>query len=256
MPVPAPVPQALPKFTETTLGDHMGRVVLSIFTTADGVVDDPQRFTFQFVSADSMRAGLEQLRAADALLLGRITYEGFAASWPSMTDEAGFADRMNSMPKYVVSTTLARAEWNNTTVIKENVAETITKLKAETNGDILIYGSVALVRWLLRNELVDELRLVTYPVVIGGGVRLFEEAGEQKVLRLVGAQTFESGVVVLTYTPTRDKLVGWGHEPEARGGEGYERGGTRPEERSRGPSVSRLGRDDADLLQQLRRKRP
>jgi dihydrofolate reductase len=197
----------------------MGRVVLSIFTTADGVVNDPHRFTFQFVSADSDRFKLDELMAAGALLLGRLTYDGFAAAWPNMTDEAGFADKMNSMPKYVVSTTLARGEWNNTTVIKENVAETITKLTAEVNGDILIYGSVALVRWLLRNELVDELRLVTYPVVIGGGVRLFEE-GEQQVLRLVGAQTFESGVVVLTYTPTRDKLVGWGHEAEAHGGEG------------------------------------
>ncbi|RKR92908.1 dihydrofolate reductase [Micromonospora pisi] len=198
----------------------MGRVVLSIFTTADGVVDDPQRFTFQFVSEDSMRTGLAQLQAADALLLGRVTYEGFAASWPNMTDEAGFADKMNSMPKYVVSTTLDRAQWNNTTVISENVAETITKLKAEVNGDILIYGSVALVRWLLRNELVDELRLVTYPVVMGGGVRLFEEPGEPGVLRLVGAQAFDSGVVVLTYAPTGDKLVGWGQEPGAPVGEG------------------------------------
>ncbi|MFC6022074.1 dihydrofolate reductase family protein [Plantactinospora solaniradicis] len=193
----------------------MGRVVLSIFTTADGVVDDPQRFTFQFVSEDSMRTGLEQLQAADALLLGRVTYEGFAASWPSMTDEAGFADKMNSMPKYVVSTTLKRGEWNNTTVISENVAETIMKLKAEVDGDILIYGSVALVRWLLRNELVDELRLVTYPVVMGGGVRLFEESAEPTVLRLVDTQAFGSGVVVLTYAPSRDALVGWEQESGA-----------------------------------------
>jgi dihydrofolate reductase len=190
----------------------MGRIVLSIFTTADAVVDDPQRFTFQFVSEDSMRTGLEQLQAADALLLGRVTYEGFAAAWPNMTDEAGFADKMNTMPKYVVSTTLKRGEWNNTTVISENVAETITKLKAEVEGDILIYGSVALVRWLLRNNLVDELRLVTYPVVMGGGVRLFEESGEPMVLRLVNAQAFDSGVVVLTYTPSRDHLLGWGQE--------------------------------------------
>ncbi|MEO3922594.1 dihydrofolate reductase family protein [Micromonosporaceae bacterium B7E4] len=197
----------------------MGRIVLSIFTTADGVVDDPQRFTFQFVSEDSMRTGLEQLRAADALLLGRVTYEGFAAAWPNMTDEAGFADKMNDMPKYVVSTTLKRGEWNNTTVISENVAETIAKLKAEVDGDILVYGSVALVRWLLRNELLDELRLVTYPVVMGGGVRLFEESGEPMVLRLVGAQAFDSGVVVLTYTPGRDELVGWGQGPGAPAGE-------------------------------------
>ncbi|PYC75029.1 pyrimidine reductase [Micromonospora arborensis] len=197
----------------------MGRIVLSIFTSADGVVGDPQRFTFQFVSEDSMRTGLAQLRAADALLLGRVTYEGFAASWPTMTDEAGFADKMNTMPKYVVSTTLDRGEWNNTTVISENVAEAIAKLKAEVDGDILVYGSVALVRWLLRNELVDELRLVTYPVVMGGGVRLFAESNEPAVLRLVDAQAFDSGVVVLTYAPTRDKLVGWGQEPEAPGGE-------------------------------------
>ncbi|MEU7799035.1 dihydrofolate reductase family protein [Micromonospora arborensis] len=198
----------------------MGRVVLSIFTSADGVVGDPQRFTFQFVSEDSMRTGLAQLRAADALLLGRVTYEGFAASWPTMTDEAGFADKMNTMPKYVVSTTLDRGEWNNTTVISENAAEAIAKLKAEVDGDILVYGSVALVRWLLRNELVDELRLVTYPVVMGGGVRLFAESNEPAVLRLVDAQAFDSGVVVLTYAPTSDKLVGWGQEPEAPGGEG------------------------------------
>lgn len=196
----------------------MGRIVLSIFTTADGIVDDPQRFTFQFVSEDSMRAGLEQLQAADALLLGRTTYEGFAASWPNMTDEAGFADKMNSMPKYVVSTTLTRAEWNNSTIIRENVAEAITKLKAEVAGDILIYGSVGLVRWLLRNGLLDELRLVTYPVVLGKGVRLFEEEAEPSVLRLVSAQPFDSGVVVLTYAPTEEKLAGWGQEPEASGG--------------------------------------
>ncbi|SIM69865.1 dihydrofolate reductase family protein [Micromonospora cremea] len=197
----------------------MGRVVLSIFTTVDGVVDDPQRFTFQFVSEDSMRTGLEQLRAADALLLGRVTYEGFAASWPDMTDEAGFADKMNSMPKYVVSTTLRRGEWNNTTVISENVAGTITKLKAQVDGDILIYGSVALVRWLLRHELVDELRLVTYPVVMGGGVRLFAESGAT-VLRLVDARAFDSGVVVLTYAPSRGDLLGWEQESETPAADG------------------------------------
>ncbi|MEQ4299838.1 dihydrofolate reductase family protein [Plantactinospora sp. B6F1] len=193
----------------------MGRIVLSIFTTADGIVDEPQRFTFQFVSEDSMQTGLEQLRAADALLLGRVTYQGFAAAWPNMTDEAGFADKMNNMPKYVVSTTLDRAEWNNTTVISENVAETIAKLKVEVDGDILIYGSVGLVRWLLRNDLLDELRLVTYPVVLGGGVRLFEESDEPMVLRLVGVQTFESGVVLSTYTPSQDQLVGSVQDPEA-----------------------------------------
>jgi dihydrofolate reductase len=180
----------------------MGRVVLSMFTTVDGVIEDPHHWTFQFVSEDAMQTGLEQLRAADALLLGRVTYEGFAAAWPNMSDEAGYADRMNSLPKYVVSTTLDKGDWNNTTVIHDNVTDAIAKLKTEVAGDILIFGSAALVRWLLRHDLIDELRLVTYPVVLGTGKRLFDSPTGSTLLQLVDTKAFTSGVVVLTYAPT------------------------------------------------------
>ncbi|MFC4121597.1 dihydrofolate reductase family protein [Nonomuraea zeae] len=185
----------------------MGRVVLSVFTTVDGVIENPHEWTFQFVSPDAMKTGLDQIRAADALLLGRVTYDGFAAAWPGMTDEAGYADRMNSLPKYVVSTTLDKGEWNNTTVIREDPAERIAQLKKEIEGDILIFGSAALVRWLLGERLIDELRLVTYPVVAGKGARLFDESVDTAVLRLTGSQAFSSGVVALTYEPTGDGLL-------------------------------------------------
>ncbi|MET8007585.1 dihydrofolate reductase family protein [Nonomuraea glycinis] len=185
----------------------MGRVVLSVFTTVDGVIENPHEWTFQFVSSDAMKAGLDQIRAADALLLGRITYEGFAAVWPGMTDEAGYADRMNSLPKYVVTTTLDKGEWNNTIVIRDNPAERIEQLKKEIEGDILIFGSAALVRWLLRERLIDELRLVTYPVVAGKGARLFDESVDTTVLRLTGSQAFSSGVLALTYEPTGEGLI-------------------------------------------------
>jgi dihydrofolate reductase len=179
----------------------MGRVVLSVFTTLDGVIENPHEWTFQFAGPDNMKAGLDQIGAADALLLGRVTYDGFAAVWPSMTDEAGYADRMNSLPKYVVTTTLDKGEWNNTTIIRENPADRITQLRREIGGDIL------LVRWLLRERLLDELRLVTYPVVVGKGARLFDESTDTTVLRLTGSQAFSSGVVALTYEPTGEGLV-------------------------------------------------
>ncbi|GAA3587712.1 dihydrofolate reductase family protein [Nonomuraea rosea] len=185
----------------------MGRVVLSVFTTVDGVIENPHEWTFQFVSPDAMAVGLGQIRAADALLLGRVTYDGFAAAWPSMTDEAGYADRMNSLPKYVVTTTLDKGDWNNTTVITENPAQRIAQLKKEIEGDILIFGSAALVRWLLREQLLDELRLVTYPVVAGKGARLFDESVDTTVLRLTGSQAFTSGVVALTYEPTGEGIM-------------------------------------------------
>jgi dihydrofolate reductase len=185
----------------------MGRVVLSIFTTVDGVIENPHEWTFQFVSPDAMKSGLDQIRAADALLLGRVTYDGFAAAWPSMTDEAGYADRMNSLPKYVITTTLDKGDWNNTTVIRDNPAQRIAQLKKEIEGDILIFGSAALVRWLLREQLIDELRLVTYPVVAGKGARLFDESVDTTVLRLTGSQAFSSGVLALTYEPTGEGLM-------------------------------------------------
>lgn len=212
--VPAPDVRTIPQRDDEHISRNtrewstiMGRVVLSVFTSVDGVIENPHEWTFPFISPDAMTVGLDQIRAADALLLGRVTYDGFAAAWPSMTDEAGYADRMNSLPKYVVTTTLDKGEWNNTTVIREDPAQRIAQLKKEIEGDILIFGSAALVRWLLREQLIDELRLVTYPVVIGKGARLFDESVDTRVLRLTGSQAFSSGVVALIYEPTGEGLM-------------------------------------------------
>ncbi|MGW4500596.1 dihydrofolate reductase family protein, partial [Micromonospora sp. NPDC004336] len=179
----------------------MGKLVVSMFTTLDGVIERPERWAFQFASADSMEQGLRQLRDAEALLLGRVTYEGFAASWPSMSDEAGYAEKMNAMPKYAVSTTLDAPTWNNTTVIADDPVARIEKVKAELSGDLLVFGSNALVTRLLPHGVVDEIRLVTAPVVIGDGTRLFAGGDGMASFRLLDATTFQSGVVVLTYAP-------------------------------------------------------
>ncbi|MEN3533915.1 dihydrofolate reductase family protein [Microbispora sp. ZYX-F-249] len=186
----------------------MGRIVLSVFTTLDGIIENPHEWAFGFVSEDSMQAGLDQIRAARALLLGRVTYEGFAASWPSMTDEVGYADAMNTLPKYVVSTTLTEAAWNNSTIIGADAAARIEALKKEVDGDILVFGSAALVRWLLRENLLDEMRLAVYPVLAGRGARLFDDdSAGPATLRLTGTQAFSSGVVLLTYEPTGEGLA-------------------------------------------------
>jgi dihydrofolate reductase len=132
------------------------------------------------------------------MLLGRKTYDGFAAAWPSRTDDVGFADKMNSMPKYVVSSTLDAPEWNNTTVIKGDVAEEVAKLKEQVDGDILVYGSAQLVDTLLENDLVDELRLMVFPVVLGSGRRLFKDDADRSPLQLAETQQMgETAVLTL-----------------------------------------------------------
>jgi dihydrofolate reductase len=128
-----------------------------------------------------------------------VTYQGFAAAWPTVTDEAGFADKMNSMPKYVVSTTLEEAEWNNSTVIKGDVAEEVSKLKQQVDGDILVAGSAQLVNTLMENDLVDELRLMVFPTVLGSGKRLFGDGFDRTNLRLVDSKALDSGILILTY---------------------------------------------------------
>jgi len=141
--------------------------------------------------------------AADALLLGRVTYQHFAAAWPAMTDEGGFADRMNSLPKHVASTTLkGPLEWN-ATLIGSDLAEEVARLKGSGDGEILVFGSRDLVHTLLRHELIDELRLLVFPVVLGSGERLFREGAASTTLRLIEAKTFGSGVVALSYAPAR-----------------------------------------------------
>lgn len=189
----------------------MGRVIASEYVTLDGVMEDPGGaegfehggWSLQFFDEEAAKYAPDQLFASDALLLGRVTYQGFAAAWPSATDEVGFADRMNSLPKFVVSTTLEEPlEWNNSTLIKGNVAEEVSKLKQQLSQDILIYGSGDLVRTLMQHDLIDEYRIWVHPVVLGSGKCLFKE-GINTILRLVETKTFGSGVVVLSYRPAR-----------------------------------------------------
>ena len=183
----------------------MRRIVVSEFVSLDGVVEDP-RWTFRYRSEERERFKLAELAESDALLLGRVTYEGFAEAWPRMNDEAGFADMMNGYPKHLVSTTLEEPlEWNNSTLIKDNVAERIADLKRRDGKDIAVHGSPTLVQTLMRHDLIDELRLMVFPLVLGKGKRLFGEADKTKVMRLVDAKPLgPNGVVVLTYRPARE----------------------------------------------------
>lgn len=185
----------------------MRKVVLSEFLTLDGVMESPDKWSFPFWTDEAGQFKFDELFASDALLLGRVTYQGFAAAWPSVTDEQGFADRMNSLPKYVASTTLEEATWN-ATVIKGDVAEAVAKLKQQPGQDILIYGSGDLVHTLMHHDLIDEYRLMVYPVVVGSGKRLFREGSAAPNLRLVETKTFSSGVVILTYQPAGKEMEG------------------------------------------------
>lgn len=179
----------------------MRKVFATEFLTLDGVMEAPDQWSFQFWSDESGTFKLDELLATDALLLGRVTYEGFAAAWPSMTDEEGFAERMNGLPKYVVSTTLDEVAWNNSHLIKGDVAKEVAALKQQPGQDIAIHGSADLVRTLMQHGLIDEYRLMLFPVVVGKGKRLFRDEGEKTALKLVESKTFASGVVVLTYEP-------------------------------------------------------
>jgi dihydrofolate reductase len=135
----------------------------------------------------------------EAMLLGRVTYEGFAQAWPSRTDDVGFADKMNSMPKYVVSKTLTQTDWNNSTILSGDLAQEVTALKEQDGGDILVAGSVSLVRGLTDLGLVDEYRLMTFPIALGEGKRLFEGITDAATLNLVDVKPLKTGTVILTY---------------------------------------------------------
>ncbi len=185
----------------------MRRIVASEYVSLDGVMESPERWFLKFWNDEMARYAHDQLFASDALLLGRVTYEGFAASWPSMKNEGDFADRMNSLPKFVASTTLEETEWN-ATLIKGDVSEEIAELKQQPGHDLLIYGSGDLVRTLMQHDLIDEYRLWVSPVVVGGGKRLFQDGTARTVLSLVGRRTFSSGVIVLSYQPTRKAGAG------------------------------------------------
>jgi dihydrofolate reductase len=190
----------------------MGKLIVTEFITLDGVIEDPGGsenldrggWAFQFERGDEGdKFKLDETLEAQVQLLGRVTYEGFAAAWPSRTDEVGFADKMNTMPKYVVSSTLQDLTWDNSTLIAGDVAGEVAKLKEQV-GDILVHGSATLVRSLVEQELVDELRLMVFPTVLGGGKRLFGDTGSAKAFRLIEARPVGSdGVVILRYEPAK-----------------------------------------------------
>jgi dihydrofolate reductase len=186
----------------------MGKVVVTEFISLDGVVEDPGGaedyrhggWTFQFDrGADGDKFKLDELMEAEAQLLGRVTYEGFAAAWPKMDDEAGFAKKMNEMPKYVVSSTLEQADWQNTTILSGDPADSVGTLKEEVGGVILIAGSATLVKALIEVDLVDELRLMVFPVLLGQGKRLFPEGEAKHRLQLVEAKTVGEGITLVRY---------------------------------------------------------
>ena len=188
----------------------MRSVIVSEFVSLDGVMEDPS-WTFRFTSEDREAFKFDELAAAGALLLGRVTYEGFAAAWPNMMEQyegpgraelQDYTDMMNGYPKHVASTTLeGPLEWSNSTLIKGDVAEEVFGLKEQIGKDILVFGSADLVNTLMQHDLVDEYRIMVFPTVVGKGKRLFAEGLDTKDLRLVESKTFDSGAVVLTYRP-------------------------------------------------------
>jgi dihydrofolate reductase len=192
--------------------EAVSKIVVSQFVTLDGVFEDPggsesHEHGGWALQIDRGPEGdkfkLDEVMGSDALLLGRVTYEGFAAAWPSQSDEQGFADRMNSLPKFVASTTLSKAEWQNSTVLQGDAADEVTKLKEDSGRDILVAGSRQLVQTLAKHDLVDEYRLLVYPIVLGSGKRLFEESTHTP-LRLRESRSFDSGVVLVSYEPARE----------------------------------------------------
>jgi dihydrofolate reductase len=189
----------------------MGKLVVTEFITLDGVIEDPGGaetfdrggWAFQFERGEEGdKFKLDETLEAEALLLGRVTYDGFAAAWPSRTDEVGFADKMNTMPKYVVSSTLQDLSWNNSTRIDGDVADEVARLKEQVAGDILVAGSATLVQALVEHDLVDELRLMVFPTALGGGKRLFGDSATSKAFQLIESRPVGAdGVVIRRYEP-------------------------------------------------------
>ena len=190
----------------------MGKIIISENISLDGVVQDPtgeEGFRhggwFRQIGGKDREAWakvlLDEALGAEAMLLGRRSHEFFAARWPSRSGD--YADRLNSMPKYVVSSTLEEPKWTNATVLKADVVSEVSKLKEELAGDIVVYGSTQLLHTLMAHDLADELRLMIYPVVVGAGERLFGETSDTKPMRLINTQTVGDGLAFLTYRPVR-----------------------------------------------------
>ncbi len=191
----------------------MRKIIAATFVTLDGVMEAPGRadttlperrgWSEPYMNQEIGMSILDAMQQSGALLLGRKTYQDFAAFWPSMPDEDPFAKIMNSIPKYVVSTTLGKAEWNNSTLIKENVVEEISRLKQQPGKNISITGSGDLINSLMQHDLIDVYQLMLCPVVLGVGKRLFREGSNTKALKLVDTKPFSSGMVLLSYQPER-----------------------------------------------------
>ena len=186
----------------------MGRIVITEFISLDGVIEDPGGsedfryggWSFEFERGDEGdKFKLDETMGSAALLLGRVTYEGFAEAWPQRDGE--FADKFNTMPKYVVSSTIDGSAWTNTTVLDGDVPEAVRKLRDEVDGDIVVHGSGRLVQTLVENDLVDRFHLMVFPVVLGAGRRLFGETSAKKPLKLVSSETVGDGVTIAVYEP-------------------------------------------------------
>jgi dihydrofolate reductase len=176
----------------------MRKSIESTLISADGVVGDPPRWAMKYRDAEVTGEALDRLAGADAMLMGRGTYELFSAAWPGQDGE--LADRINRIRKYVFSATLDRADWTNSTIVRGDAVAEVTRLKQQDGRDIALYGHGRLAQTLLEHGLIDELRLSVHPVMVGGGRVLFRD-GQKQALRFAGAKTFGSGVVVLTYQP-------------------------------------------------------
>lgn len=187
----------------------MGRIVVSEFVSLDGVVEAPggepnyrhTGWVARFQDAAQVAWKMREVMAHEALLIGRVTYESFAGAWPNYT--GAFADQMNAMPKYVASTTLQNPAWNNTQVLKGDAMAAVARLKRELQGDILVHGSITLANALKTHDLVDEYRLMVFPIILGSGRRMFDETEDATTLELAGTEALQSGTAVLTYRVAR-----------------------------------------------------
>lgn len=179
----------------------MRKLIVTEFLSIDGVMENPM-WTLPYWNDEIAAFKGEETSANEPLLLGRVTYQGFAAAWPQRKDEASGGVYFNGTRKYVVSTTLDKVDWNNSVLIKDNIVQAITKLKQEEGPDIVVHGSGMLVQTLMQHDLVDRFRLLVYPVILGEGKRLFQE-GTAKTLQLVETRSFSSGVAALIYAPDR-----------------------------------------------------
>jgi len=177
------------------------RLVATEYLSLDGIFEEPGRWSFPFFNDEAAKFKWDELQASDALLLGRKTYEGFAAAWPSMTDTGEFGEKMNSMPKYVVSSTLDKVEWTGSKLVKGDAVAEVRKLKEEPGHDLLLSGSGQLFQALMQENVIDLYRFMVYPLVLGQGRRLFTDAVDKRALELSESKTFGSGIIILEYRP-------------------------------------------------------